>query len=393
MKRFCAGLMAAALLCCTSALADEAGVLTETELGAWLNKLLLSTANVQPMNAPVGEESLTENGYAFLYDSATLYYDKPVLDAQSVLQSVAVTDESLDMPRGIRLGAPADMLISAYGWQNPTLAGDESFAPLYRLNQLPNSAYWAWAQRSGDQLQSVQCAIHAREGEDRYTDAGILYTAQNGEITAIRVYGLHTAVTLAEVEANLSAVGGVPTTGSATASGVTVQSDAEPFGMNDLQFSRIAFTSLTEKGADTVFGQRQNEDWAQDDQKEWLHTLAYPGATLVFSMDQQKQNVRLESLTVSSGTLAGPRGLTLGMQLDQAIALFRVDGAGSSSDAVALLYGDGQTPPYGTLERTGNDATLRYVCTAADTNGTNFQVALHLTFANGQLVEMMLYRF
>jgi len=30
---------------------------------------------------------------------------------------------------------------------------------------------------------------------------------------------------------------------------------------------------------------------------------------------------------------------------------------------------------------------------ATDTTGTNFQVALHLTFANGQLVEMMLYRF
>ena len=42
--------------------------------------VLRESAAREPLNAPVGEESRTEDGYAFIYDFATLYYDKPVLD-------------------------------------------------------------------------------------------------------------------------------------------------------------------------------------------------------------------------------------------------------------------------------------------------------------------------
>lgn len=103
----------------------------------------------QPLNAPVGEESHTEDGYAFIYDFATLYYDKPVLDQDSVLLAVSVTDEAYPGPRGIKLGDAQSVLIDTYGWQNPTLVGDGIFAAFYRLNSLPQSAYWSWAQLDG----------------------------------------------------------------------------------------------------------------------------------------------------------------------------------------------------------------------------------------------------
>ncbi|HNW86394.1 MAG TPA: hypothetical protein PLP25_11785 [Candidatus Limiplasma sp.] len=394
MKRFFLPLAVALLLLCTSALADEAGVLTETELSAWLNKLLLSTVGVQPLNAPVGEESLTDDGYALMYPTATLYYNQPTLNAQSKLQAVAVTDEALDMPRGIRLGAPESMLLAAYGWQNPTLAGDDTFAPLYVLNQLPDSAYWAWAQRSGDQLQSVRCAIHAGVGAGRYTDTGILYTLNAGLVDAIRIYGLNRTIDQTEVESNLAAVGGVPTAGADQGvAGVTVQSDAEPFGARDMKFGGMDVITLTEKGAGMVFGDFTGEEWAQDEQNAWLHTLVFPDATLVFGMDQQKQNPRLESLTLRSGDRIGPRGLMLGGALDKVLELFRCDGTGAVSGSAALLYGDGQNPPYGTLEQTGQDATLRYAAVWTDTDGATVQVALHLTFTDAKLAEIMLYRF
>ena len=394
MKRVWLLLLLALLFLGATALADEAGVLTETELGAWLNGLLLDTAGQTPINAPVGEESLTDDGYAFLYPMATLYYNKATLDAQSVLGAVAVTDESLDMPRGIRLGAPAEMLLAAYGWQNPTLAGDESFAPLYVLNRLPENAYWAWAQRAGDQLRSVRCAIHARMGEDRYTDTGVLYTLQNGAVTAIQVYGLSAAATLAQVQSNLSAVDGARADDTATAAvGVTVRSDAAAFGPSDLQFARMDFLTLTEKGAAVLFGEASGEEWAQDEGGRWLHTLSFPGAALVFSLDAQKQNPRLESLTLTGEGRQGPRGLMTGAALSDAMALFQSDGKAATSGSTALLYGDGQTPPFGTLERTGKDATLRYAALASGADGVSFQIALHLTFADDRLVELMLYRY
>ncbi len=388
MKRVLPTLLLALCLLCVSgapALADEAGVLTEEELGAWLNRLLVSTVGVQPSNAPVGQESLTEDGYAFLYPQATLYYDKPELDAASRLTAVAVTDEALDMPRGIRLGAPAEMLMAAYGWQNPTLAGDDSSAPLYTLDQLPQAAYWAWAQRAGDALLSVQCGIHAGMGEGRYTDTGVIYTVAGGVVTSIRIYGLRATTDLAGALANLNAV-----RGGAKATGVTVPSAAQPFAASDLQFDRMDFLTLNEKGAAVLLGSPASEQWAQEDGGRWLHTLTYERAMLVFSLDQNRENGRLDTLVLRGDGFTGPRGLQAGMTADAALALFQADGKGRVSGGAALLYGDGQTPPFGTLERdTGASAILRYAAALPDGGA----VALHLAFKNGALSELTIYRY
>ncbi len=392
MKRVCLLLALAVLLLCTPALADEAGVLTEAELNAWVNGLLSAAADAKPLNDPVGKDALKADGYAFLYDSATLYYDKPVLDAQSVLRAVSVTGAALEMPRNVRLGAPAQMLLTAYGWQNPTLAGDDAFAPLYVLNQLPLAAYWALAQRSGSDLQSVQCAVHARTGDDRYTDSGILYTVEDGEVAGIRVYGLNAFVTRAEVESNLTAVGGEPAAAARTA-GVTLVSGAEPFGRSDLQFGRMDFLTLTETGAAVIFGTPSGEDWAKDDGGGWLHTVTYAGASLMFGTDADRLNGKLESLTVTADAFPGPRGIAVGMALQDALALFRCDGTGKTAGSAALLYGDGQTPPYATLETNGANTTLRYAATVADTDGEPVNASLYLTFSNALLTEIMVYTF
>lgn len=391
--------LALCLLClgCAAARADEAGVLTEAELGAWLNTLLQSTLGVEPLNAPVGEDALTDDGYAFLYPSATLYYDKPVLDAQSVLKAVAVTDEALDMPRGARLGAPAEMLMTAYGWQNIGLLGDDTFAPLYTLNQLPQAAYWALAQRAGGTLQGVQCAIHASMGEGRYTDTGVIYTVEGGEISAIRIYGISASATRADVEANLLAVGGAPAADTApdaqqAAQGVAQASAAEPFGMADLQFGRMDYLTLTEKGAAVLFGAAAFDDYAQDGET-WLHTLSYPGVSLVFSQYADHTSSRLEALTYTREGLEGPRGVAVGMELARVMALFSADGQGRTAGAAALLYGDGQNTPYGTLEIAGGEATLTYAFTLPTAGGPPANFALRLLFETERLTELMLYRY
>jgi len=386
LRKICLLLVFIVLLACVPAYADEAGVLTETELNQWLNSLLTNTANVQPQNAPVGEAALTVDGYAFLYDDATLYYNKPVLDAQSVLNAVSVTDESFVTPRGIHLGSPASALMAAFGWQNPSLTGDDSFAVLYVLNQLPQNVYWAMAQRSGGELQSIQCAIHALAGEDRYTDAGVMYNLQNGEVTGIRVYGLSDFTTRAGVESNLVALG----SGTTDVTGVTQQSDAEPFGQSDFQFGRMDFLTLTEKGAGVLFGQPVSDAWVQDD-RGWLHTVNYPTVSLVFGADAQKHSGALESITVTGDGLFGPRGLATGLELSDVLGLFHADGTGQTNGAAAILYGDGQNPPYGTLETNGSDATLRYAAQGTGIKGQPITVALRLAFTDGRLTEWMLY--
>ena len=108
----------------------------------------------------------------------------------------------------------------------------------------------------------------------------------------------------------------------------------------------------------------------------------------MFVLDANRQNPVLDTLTITQSGLAGPRGLTVGMALGDALALFAADGQGRVSGTQALLYGDGQTPPFGTLERAAQTATLRYSATVAG----GATVALHLTFANDLLAELMIYR-
>ena len=209
MKRIVIFSVALCLLCglFSTALADDAGALAEGELSAWLNQLLLHTRNLEPINAPVGEESLTEEGYAFLYDFATLYYDKPVLDASSRLRALSITSPEYAAPRGITLGSDEWALLSTFGWQNPYLMGDGVMAAFYTIDHLPQSAYWSWATHDENWwLTSVQCAVHARVGDDLYTDVNLLFELEDASVTGIRLTGLDSFIGVTDVIANLDAV-------------------------------------------------------------------------------------------------------------------------------------------------------------------------------------------
>ena len=209
MKKAIVFFLTLLLLCgsFSSAWADDAGALAEGELSAWLNQLLLDTRDVQPLNAPVSEESLTEDGYAFLYDFATLYYDKPVLDQHSVLQAVSITDSEYAAPRGITLGADDTALLSTFGWQNPYLMGDGVMAAFYDIDEMPRAAYWSWASHDDEwKLTQVQCAVHVQAGTNRYTDVNLVFDLENAVVTDIRLFGLDSFITEADVYANLDAV-------------------------------------------------------------------------------------------------------------------------------------------------------------------------------------------
>ncbi len=392
-----------ALFCVSPAFsrADDAGVLTETELNDFLISVLQQSMDEEPQNAPVGEESLTEDGYAFLYRFATLYYDKPVLDSSAALNGFAVTEETLVTPRGIQLGSPAEALVAAYGWQNHELMGDGSFAALYQLDQLPQSAYWAWAQLSEGGFSSVQCAIHAGMGNGRYTDAGIRYQVEGGVVTGIHVYGLNQSISEAEVASNLQAVTAVQAAGSGdepeweeeivTAQGYFEKSDAQAFGAEDLRFAGMDFLQLNEEGATQLFGSPQSEEWVQDETGAWYHTTQREGIQCTHVLDSNKQNSRLGSILLTGEGAQGPRGVKIGDGLQSVLSRFRSDGSGAVMGNQALLYGDGVNPPSGVMEDSGDGVNLSYLAEVTATDGTVCRIALHMSFGEGLLREITLY--
>ena len=174
MKRFWLASLLVSVFFCATAFADEAGVLTETELSTWLNKLLLSTANVEPLNAPVGEDALTEDGYAFIYNTANALLQQACAGCPEHSQGGGCdrrrAGHAAFDPAGVARIHASDCLWLA----NPTLAGDDNFAPLYVLNQLPASRLLGVGTAHGDSLQSVQlrhpCA-RRRGSLHRYGDS------------------------------------------------------------------------------------------------------------------------------------------------------------------------------------------------------------------------------
>ncbi len=336
--------LCALCLWAAGAMADEAGVLTESELNEWVVKTLRQSAAAQPLNAPVGEEARTPDGYAFLYDFATLYYDKPVLDDKSVLQAIALTDEQYPGPRGIGLNALEGALISAYGWQNTDLHGDGAFAAFYRLDELPRAAYWSWAQLGeGGGLNAVQCAIHVGSATDRYTDTGVRYTLEEGFVTGVMVYGLDAFISEAEVRSNLSAVQaaeqaqGYDHDELLDMAADAPASDAAPFAADDLAFSGIDLRTLTPDTAAAQWGAPVSQRTEPDENGDTILNATWDGVELIW-VQKADGTGYAESLYVSTQQIEGPRGLRTGDAFADTVRRFASEGG------FGVLYGTQQSP-------------------------------------------------
>lgn len=388
-------LLAACCFFFQAALADDAGVLTENELNQWIMAILRESASEQPLNAPIGEDALTPDGYAFLYSFATLYYDRAELSSGSVLKGFVPMEGKANL-RGIGVGSPVQMLVDTFGWQNTTLMGDGTFAAFYALNNLPSAAYWAWAQLENGEIRSVQCAVHALIRDGIYTDAGIEYRVDDGVVSSVKVYGLDKTTTLAQVNGNLDTLASVQAAASGDDALVAAQgnyevSTAAAFGQEDLRFAGIDFLTLDEAGAAQTFGQPVGRNEVQDDTGDRIATMQYEGATLTYTQAKDTQTSRLEMLSLTRTETQGPRGVQIGDTLTKVLTLFRSDGTGATRDGVALLYGDGIAAPYGTLEKTGAAAVLRYTCEAKTSDGQKRMVTMDLSFTNDLLKEITVY--
>lgn len=353
VKRICFVFVLALALCFSvAALASELSV---EEMSAWVDDVLRRTVGVQPINAPVGEESLTEDGYAFLYDFATLYYDRPELSAQSRLQAVSVTGDQFAAPRGIILGSPQEQLLSAYAQQNPWLMGDGLFAALSRVNRLPQEALWSWAQldESGNPVQ-LQCAVHAKTGEDRYTDAGLLFDLEGGLVTGIRVYGLDRTISLTEAEENLKAV-------EAVQLAISGDAGAAAFSESDFAFSGLDVRTLNIEALEKVLGEKAHTETIADGGESMI-TAEWEG--VYFSGNSLGE---MDVLSVTTDRIAGPRGIRTGDELSEVLSVFTGD-----------------------LEQ--EDESTLLTCTALlERGGEWVNLSLHLSFVNERLTEWMLY--
>lgn len=385
----CFVLMALMLLTVCAAAETGAGALTWDELDAWSQSYKDRAMQTQPLNDPTEEAAYSEDGYAFIYEFATLYMDRPEMTADAVLLGLVVTDPEEIAPHDTRVDLLSSEIIDAYYHENPDLDGDSSFAALYVSNALPEEAVWGWVQRDGQRIMTIQYAVHEQPatGGEGYTDAGLIYTIQDNLVAAIRAYGLNSRMTEAEVRENLAEVEQVAaTTGYAQVPVSYTGTDLDMFDRDDLIFSGMDFLSLTPEEAEERFGAAREDLWMEDE-GEYLRTMEFERCTMTFVYNAKKQNPVLEVMTIDMDGMEGPRAVRIGDTLSSVLNRFR-HSEGGWDGTVEVLYGVSGQAPYGMAEY-GDDATANLYYTLKTENGRT--ISLYMYFEQMYLSEITLY--
>lgn len=393
-KRLFSLLLALSLaLACLPALAEDggAGALTWEELDKWVQRYKDRAMNAQPLNDPNDDAANTEDGYAFIYEFATLYMDRPEMTAEAEVRSLVVTEAEEEAPHGTYIDDLASQVLAAYYQENDDLEGDESFAALYVSDTMPSGAMWGWVQRDGQRIMTIQYAVHEQlaTGGDGYTDAGLIYTIQNNLVAAIRAYGMDSRISEAEVRQNLSEVEQVARTrGYAQVPTSFIGTDLEAFDRDDLIFSGVDFLSMTPQDAEAALGEAREDSWMQDDTGEYLRTMEFAACSMTFVYDAQKSNPRLDVMTIDMDGMEGPRCVRVGDTLSSVLCRFRYGEGEFDGVSSEALYGTAGTAPYGLAEY-GDDASATLIYAMADEDGRT--ILLHMGFEQMYLAEITLY--
>lgn len=368
---------------------NEAGALTWEELETWALSYKTRAMQSVPLNDPTEAAAWSEDGYAFIYEFATLYMDRPEMTEEAVLRGVVITDAEEIAPRGTRIDNLSGEVLAAYYNENPDLDGDSSFAALYLSDLMPDGAAWGWVQRDGQRLMTIQYAVHEQlaTGGEGYTDAGLIYTIQDNLVVAIRAYGLDSRMSAADVGETIAEVAQVAAaTGYAQVPVSYVGTDLDPFDRDDLIFSGMDFLSIDPDEAEAVFGAAREDHWMEDEDS-YLRTMEFASCTMTFVYNARKQDPRLEIMTIDMDGMEGPRAVRIGDTLSSVLCRFRY-GEGEWDGMIEMLYGAKDQAPYGMAEY-GDDASASLYYAMKDGSGRTIQ--LYMFFEQMYLSEITLY--
>lgn len=370
---------------------DQGEALTLEELESWVDSYKERAMESTPLNDPTADAANTEDGYAFIYDFATLYMDRPEMTEDSVVCNLVIVSSEETAPHDTMVDMPSATILSSFYNENPTLAGDRSFAALYISSMLPSGAQWAWVQRDSQRIMTIQYAVQeqAATGGDGYTDCGLIYTIEDDLVTAIRAYGMDTRIPAETVIENVAAVRDVmDTTSYVHAPTSLIGTDLDPFQRDDLLFSGIDFLTLTPESAEEAFGACLEDGWMEDDTGEFIRTMEFEGCEITFIYDANKQNPVTSVLSLNNDVMEGPRFVRLGDSFSSVLTRFRHSEGEYDGEGTEVLYGTEGTGAWG-VATYGSDGmyTLRYGFPTEDGR----QVILHLYFPYLELGEILLY--
>ena len=395
MKKFFCMLTVLAMLLAMlpAAVAESAddGMLTWEELQSWTESVKARALASEPLNDPSEAAAQSEDGSCFIYDFGYLYCDRPEMTEETQINAIVLYSPEEEGPRGTHVDMPVSGVLNVFYSENEDLDGSYESALIYYSEMLPQEAGYGLVQRDGQRLQVVQYTIHTQfaSGGDGYTDAGIVYTIEEDEVSAIRLYGLSARVDEEAVRADQAealAAGSergyrrVPTSTDGTTLSV--------FELEDLSFEDFDFQTVTPEQAVAAFGDPDTDEWEEQADGTWLREMDFPCCTMTFACSASKDDAVLQKLVIDVDGMEGPRGCRVGDSVTMVLSRFRNENTVWDDGDYTMLYGQKQTAPYGTVAY-GDDASAD-VTYVQSVDGHNVVLAMHFELL--YLQSITLYR-
>ena len=323
--------------------------------GAWLERFAGGLAQLADLGDPRETEDPARAGQVLLeYEFGTVLSRRAEGIAAADILEIDVRTAQVTDCRGVRVGMDDAAALSGVN------AGLSS-TPLYVLGTQEAGFGWSWAYVSGGEVYGVEYITYG--GEDaQMTEYTLTYVIDGGVISAIRMK--MAPATIAQAQEGLATAEEIASRQSGEV--LAMQSGAPAFAAQDLTV--MGGKALNADVAGFVARMGEPDD-IQTLPEGRGRMLIYDGAVVRLSLDEYTGVEVVRGISVSSSAVSGPRGLTVGMAVQEAAALFRCDREVSSLGGVLYLEGEALgEPPCGELSAgAGGEIVLRYVC--LDENG------------------------
>ena len=394
MKKTVSVLLALLLLLCAAALAEgapeaeESPALTYEEVQLYLKRLVSDALKDKDLGVSV---SLEEGGaMQALFSGGTLR-----IGEETLMETTAVLEAELAMgqedPRGLFIGSSLGELLNAYPNDNPGLYGSYFDAALYVRGEKPEASV-GYVLRDGQRVSQVVHEVYSWQA-DGVICCRVRYEIRDGMVFAIAIEDVDELIPEADALQKIGEVAAIQENTEYFMYPADENGALEPFAREDLglRTADLKLVDLLDLNAETAaeaFGPAAQDTWSADetaDPPRQMRQMEWNGISLLLVYDQNRSEIQQKVLTVVGRELEGPRGVRVGDTLDSVLNRFRhqIEMAG---DSAFLLYGDGQSAPFGALNYTVYGAEVQYALALEDGQA----VYLHLSFTDGVLDEMIL---
>lgn len=316
----------------------------------WLERFSAEIAQMQPLNDAMATADPARAGeYLIEYPFGTVAAKVPAAPVADDILRVELTADGVADCRGLSVGQTLEAV----------LAGREIIAsetPLYVLSTQESGYGWSWAYMANTGVYGVEYITYGGDalGMKEYT---LTYVIADDVITAIRMQMAD--ATIAQAEEGLRTAEEIA--GRQQGDVLAIENTQTAFSQEDMTVAYRRAVGVPVEELIALIGEPQEIQVLPGGEGRML-VYAHCAVELWFNEMTGVESVRSISCVVQG--MMGPRGIEVGMSVQEAASRFRCDGNVHTTGGALYLAGEAQgIAPYGEIVKSGEGQyTLRYAC-------------------------------